>query len=130
MNSITKIITLLIIFSSFITSPTQIYSDNPLIHTYSIVAVDSLTGQIGAAVQSHWFSVGPVVPWAKAGVGAVATQSLVDITYGPLALELLQATVEDNPGSVKTLLALAQVHASLGQDEAAGLGIASPQRQQ
>ena len=57
--------------------------------TYSIVARDSLTGQIGVAVQSHWFSVGPIVPWAKAGVGAVATQSLVDPAYGPLGLELM-----------------------------------------
>jgi uncharacterized Ntn-hydrolase superfamily protein len=63
----------------------------PLVHTYSIVARDSLTGEIGVAVQSHWFSVGPVVPWAEAGVGAVATQSLVDISYGPLALEMLKA---------------------------------------
>jgi len=62
-----------------------------LVHTYSIVARDSVTGEIGVAVQSHWFSVGPVVPWAEAGVGAVATQSLVDVRYGPLALELLRA---------------------------------------
>jgi uncharacterized Ntn-hydrolase superfamily protein len=61
------------------------------VHTYSIVARDPETGQMGAAVQSHWFSVGPIVPWAEAGVGAVATQSLVDVTYGPLALELLRA---------------------------------------
>lgn len=61
------------------------------VHTYSIVARDSLTGELGVAVQSHWFSVGPVVPWAKAGVGAVATQSLVEISYGPLGLELMQA---------------------------------------
>lgn len=62
-----------------------------LAHTYSIVARDPETGDFGVAVQSHWFSVGPVVPWAEAGVGAVATQSLVDISYGPLALELLRA---------------------------------------
>jgi uncharacterized Ntn-hydrolase superfamily protein len=58
--------------------------------TYSIVARDSTTGQLGVAVQSHWFSVGSVVPWAKAGVGAVATQSFVDPRYGPLGLELMQ----------------------------------------
>ncbi|HHP7237946.1 DUF1028 domain-containing protein [Longibacter sp.] len=57
--------------------------------TYSIVARDSVTGQIGVAVQSHWFSVGSVVPWARAGVGAVATQSFVDPRYGPLGLELM-----------------------------------------
>ncbi len=57
--------------------------------TYSIVARDSLSGQLGVAVQSHWFSVGPIVPWARPGVGAVATQSLVDPAYGPLGLELM-----------------------------------------
>jgi uncharacterized Ntn-hydrolase superfamily protein len=57
--------------------------------TYSIVARDSVTGQMGVAVQSHWFSVGSVVPWARAGVGAVATQSFVDPRYGPLGLELM-----------------------------------------
>ena len=57
--------------------------------TYSIVARDSATGQMGVAVQSHWFSVGPIVAWAEAGVGAVATQSLVDPSYGPLGLELM-----------------------------------------
>jgi len=59
--------------------------------TYSIVARDAATGQLGVAVQSHWFAVGSVVAWAEAGVGAVATQSLVDVTYGPLGLELLRA---------------------------------------
>ena len=58
--------------------------------TYSIVARDSTTGQMGVAVQSHWFSVGSVVPWAEAGVGAVATQSFVDPRYGPLGLELMR----------------------------------------
>ncbi len=61
------------------------------VHTYSIVARDAETGQLGVAVQSHWFSVGPIVPWAEAGVGAVATQSFADPGYGPLALELLRA---------------------------------------
>src|SRR5216684_724851 len=61
------------------------------LHTFSIVARDSVTGEIGVAVQSHWFSVGPLVPWAEAGVGAVATQSFVDPAYGPLGLELMRA---------------------------------------
>ena len=60
-------------------------------HTYSIVARDPSTGEMGVAVQSHYFSVGPVVPWAEAGVGAVATQSLVDVSYGPLGLDLMRA---------------------------------------
>lgn len=59
--------------------------------TYSIVARDKKTGEFGVAVQSHYFQVGPAVPWALAGVGAVATQSQVNISYGPLGLELLQA---------------------------------------
>ena len=58
--------------------------------TYSIVARDSATGEIGVAVQSHWFSVGALVPWAEAGVGGVATQSFVGPRYGPLGLELMR----------------------------------------
>jgi uncharacterized Ntn-hydrolase superfamily protein len=59
--------------------------------TYSIVARDPATGELGVAVQSHWFSVGSVVSWARAGVGAVATQSLVEPAYGPRALDLMEA---------------------------------------
>ena len=59
--------------------------------TYSIVARDETTGEFGVAVQSHYFQVSPAVPWALAGVGAVATQSHVNLSYGPLGLELLQA---------------------------------------
>lgn len=60
------------------------------VNTYSIVARDLETGQMGVAVQSHWFSVGALVPWAEAGVGAVATQSFVEASYGPLGLELMR----------------------------------------
>lgn len=63
----------------------------PLAHTYSIVARDPATGDFGVAVQSHWFQVGPIVPWVEAGVGAVATQSFVRVDYGPLGLALLGA---------------------------------------
>ncbi|MEA2268611.1 MAG: hypothetical protein QOC64_1221 [Solirubrobacteraceae bacterium] len=59
--------------------------------TYSIVARDPQTGEVGVAVQSHWFSVGGVVSWARAGVGAVATQSLVEPAYGPRGLDLMAA---------------------------------------
>ena len=58
--------------------------------TYSIVARDKETGEFGVAVQSHYFQVGPVVPWAIAGIGAVATQSAVNISFGPLGLELMR----------------------------------------
>ncbi len=61
------------------------------VHTYSIVAYDAETGQLGVAVQSHWFSVGSVVPWVEAGVGAIATQSFVEVSYGPLGLELMRS---------------------------------------
>ena len=59
--------------------------------TYSIVARDPDTGELGVAVQSHYFQVGPVVPWARSGIGAVATQSQVNVGFGPMGLELLQA---------------------------------------
>lgn len=59
--------------------------------TYSIVARDAMTGELGVAVQSHYFQVGTVVPWAEAGVGAVATQALADIRYGAVGLTLLRA---------------------------------------
>ncbi len=61
--------------------------------TYSIVARDPESGALGVAVQSHWFSVGSVVSWARAGVGAVATQSIADPAYGPNALDLLEQGV-------------------------------------
>lgn len=63
----------------------------PLAHTFSIVARDPQTGELGAAVQSHYFSVGPVVPWVEAGVGAVCTQSLVLVDYGPNGLDLMRS---------------------------------------
>lgn len=73
------------------------------VSTYSIVARDSATGQIGVAVQSHWFSVGQIVPWAEAGVGAVATQSFVDPSYGKLGLDLLRAG-KSAPEALRALL--------------------------
>jgi uncharacterized Ntn-hydrolase superfamily protein len=60
------------------------------VHTYSIVARDQKTGELGVAVQSHWFSVGTLVPWAEAGVGAVASQSFIDVRYGVSGLDLMR----------------------------------------
>jgi uncharacterized Ntn-hydrolase superfamily protein len=71
-------------------------------HTYSIVARDPATGQLGVAVQSHWFSVGSMVSWAEAGVGAVATQSFVDPAYGPRGLELMRGGL--SPGQALAAL--------------------------
>ena len=67
--------------------------DKPLrpVHTYSIVARDAATGELGVAVQSHWFSVGSMVIWAEPGIGAVATQSFVEPSYGPLGLQLMRS---------------------------------------
>ncbi|HEX9942534.1 MAG TPA: DUF1028 domain-containing protein [Thermoanaerobaculia bacterium] len=70
--------------------PWPLLARDPLAHTYSIVARDPATGDFGVAVQSHWFQVGPTVPWAEAGVGAVATQSFVKVDYGPLGLKLMK----------------------------------------
>lgn len=68
----------------------QILPENRLVHTYSIVARDPETGDMGVAVQSNWFSVGSLVTWAEAGVGAIATQSFVNPSFGPRGLELLK----------------------------------------
>jgi uncharacterized Ntn-hydrolase superfamily protein len=73
------------------------------VHTFSIVARDPKTGELGVAVQSHWFSVGQIVPWAEAGVGAIATQSFVDPSYGKLGLDLLR-TGKSAPDALRGLL--------------------------
>jgi uncharacterized Ntn-hydrolase superfamily protein len=74
------------------------------VHTYSIVARDAATGDLGVAVQSHAFSVGSAVSWAEAGVGAVATQSFIDPSYGPLGLDLMRAG-RSAPDTLKGLIA-------------------------
>jgi uncharacterized Ntn-hydrolase superfamily protein len=79
----------LIIFLIFLNS-VKILAQEPFAHTYSIIARDEKTGEMGIAVQSHWFSVGSVVSWAEAGVGAIATQSFVNISFGPRGLEMLK----------------------------------------
>ena len=83
------------------------------VHTYSIVARDSGTGELGAAVQSHWFSVGSNVIWAEPGIGAVATQSFIEPSYGPLGLRLMRAgkTAEQ----ALTALLAADEHADVRQ---------------
>jgi uncharacterized Ntn-hydrolase superfamily protein len=68
----------------------QTFFHEPLVHTYSIVARDPNTGEMGVAVQSHWFSVGSIVSWAEPGVGAIATQSFVNVSFGPRGLELVK----------------------------------------
>ncbi|HKV34992.1 MAG TPA: DUF1028 domain-containing protein [Pyrinomonadaceae bacterium] len=74
------------------------------VHTFSIVCRDPATGELGVAVQSHWFSVGSIVAWAEAGVGAIATQSFVDPSYGKNGLDLMRGG-KSAPDTLKELLA-------------------------
>jgi len=80
-----------ILIITFLLAARAAFAGDPRAHTFSIVARDAATGELGVAVQSHWFSVGSVVPWAESGVGAVATQSIVEPSYGPLGLALMRA---------------------------------------
>lgn len=68
----------------------SVFGNEPLAHTYSIVARDPQTGEMGVAVQSHWFSVGSIVSWGEAGVGVIATQSFVNPSFGQRGLEMLK----------------------------------------
>jgi len=88
MNSKTFLLILFLLIASL--SYAQQFFTDPLAHTFSIVARDSQTGEMGVAVQSHWFSVGSLVSWAEAGVGAIATQSFVNPALGQEGLKLLK----------------------------------------
>ena len=81
------------------------YSPRRPIHTFSIVARDPVSGDLGVAVQSHWFNVGSVVISAEPGVGAVATQSIPDPAYGPLGLQLMKAG-KSAPEALKALVSV------------------------
>lgn len=85
-----QIIFLLTAFYFYNSVIAQNFTDEPFAHTFSIVARDSVTGEMGVAVQSHAFSVGTVVTWGEAGVGVVATQATVKRTFGPDGLKLLK----------------------------------------
>ena len=91
-----------VIFCMLLAQP--VFAQLRPVNTYSIVARDAGSGEIGVAVQSHWFGVGQIVPWAEAGVGAVATQSFVDPSYGQLGLEMLRAG-KSAPDTLRALLA-------------------------
>lgn len=82
------LISLILFFSQ--TKAQFFRKDNGLAHTFSIVARDEKTGEIAVGVQSHWFSVGTSVSWAEAGVGAVATQSFTNKSFGIRGLALLR----------------------------------------
>lgn len=103
MRSLIIIVTLIMSFQGI---SQQVYSKKePFAHTYSIVARDTVTGEMGVAVQSHWFSVGNSVIWGKAGVGVVATQSFVNPSFGPRGLSLLENGLTPEM-AVETLLKL------------------------
>ncbi len=115
----TRKIFILLLATLFLTefSISQTFFTQPLAHTFSIVARDTVTGEIGVAVQSHWFSVGSIVSWGEAGVGVVATQSFVNPSFGIKGLELLKKGLtpqeavdkliaEDNAGDVRQLAIL------------------------
>ena len=113
-------------FFTLILSLVWLSAETPLrpVSTYSIVALDEETGQLGVAVQSHWFSVGTVVPWAKAGVGAVATQSIAEPSYGPKGLalmekgipadEALQSLLAKDPGENVRQVAMVDAQGNVG----------------
>lgn len=92
---------------SLAATPTSAKPSMP-VATFSIVARDPATGELGVAVQSHWFSVGSVVPWAEAGVGAVATQSFVQPSYGPMGLALMKQGIAPKDALAQLLAADAQ----------------------
>jgi len=87
----------------------QMLNRFPMAHTFSIIARDPKTGEMGAAVQSHWFSVGSVVPWAEAGIGVVATQAMADVSYGPNGLSAMAVNL-DVDCALKTLLEADENH--------------------
>lgn len=105
----------LVLAALFSGAPAAADSPDPRrpVHTYSIVARDPASGQLGVAVQSHWFSVGAGVVWAEPGVGAVATQSFTDPGYGPLGLTLMRAG--KSAEQALTALVAADEHADVRQ---------------
>ncbi|RED93874.1 DUF1028 domain-containing protein [Marinoscillum furvescens] len=120
MNKIITVfcLSLLMVFGAL----AQYNKENPLTHTYSIVAYDKTSGDIGVAVQSHWFSVGTVVTWAEAGVGAIATQSFSNPAFGPQGLALLKTGLN----AEQTLAALiasdeGEAYRQVGVIDASGL---------
>ena len=119
-----KLLILFLLFGYSTSKAQQTYSKKePFAHTFSIVARDTVTGEMGVAVQSHWFSVGSLVTWGKAGVGVVATQSFVNPSFGPRGLSLLEngltpklaveTLLELDEGSAVRQLAILDVHGNV-----------------
>lgn len=101
-----SIVIILVLIVNFSVNSQQVYAKKePFAHTFSIVARDTVTGEMGVAVQSHWFSVGSLVAWGKAGVGVVATQSFINPSFGPRGLSLLENGLSPKL-AIQTLLEL------------------------
>ncbi|MCS6928884.1 MAG: DUF1028 domain-containing protein [Saprospiraceae bacterium] len=81
-----------------------LFSQEPFAHTFSIVARDSANGEMGVAVQSHWFGVGALVSWAEVGVGVIATQSFVNKSFGPRRLALMRQGLSAQQEALDSLL--------------------------
>lgn len=100
------------------------FDHQQLFSTYSIVARDAATGQLGVAVQTHQMCVGRVVPWLRPGIGAVATQATTNVTFGPLALAMLgeglpapqviEALVAGDPGAHSRQVAVVDAQGRVG----------------
>ena len=96
----------------------------PLFHTYSIVARDAASGQLGVAVQTHQMCVGAIVPWLLPGAGALATQASANIHFGPMGLAMLregidaphvvEALVASDPGADRRQLAVVDARGGVG----------------
>ncbi len=86
---ITAAVIVVLVVSATAIANTATRQPHPQVATFSIVGYDPQTGDLGVAVQSKFFAVGSVVPFAKAGVGAIATQAFANTTYGPRGLEML-----------------------------------------
>jgi len=89
LNRLSSLLCLIGVFWFSDSNAQNVYQNN-LAHTFSIVARDSFSGEMGVAVQTHWFAVGTRVSWAEAGVGAIATQSFTNVSFGPRGLALLK----------------------------------------
>lgn len=97
----------------------------PITGTFSIVAVDQATGEIGVAVQSKIVAVGSIVPFAEAGVGAIATQSLANVTYGPVGLRILRSgATPEQTIAMLTESDVAHERRQVGVVSASGLSVA------
>src|SRR5882672_9968921 len=105
-----------LVLIALLTTPALAAPPSPA--TFSIVAADPAAGEVGVAVASRFFAVGTVVPFAKAGIGAVATQANANTTFGPRGLDLLERGLA--PDEVVRVLTRAD-----GQPEARQLGVVS-----